>query len=111
LLFSFGETEAAYQYHAICADRWGDVYLALRNKEQTRYYVQKYNNHGIRIVGWEMPKGEGCHMDSLAVDSEGNLYAADAGEVDVFTPASPREMAGWLSIELAPHSTKVAAAP
>ena len=110
LLFTFPDTK--WNYHAMCTDRWGDVYFAARNKAMTRLYIQKYNNHGIHIVTWEIPR-EGVYgkPDCVAVDAAGNVFATDDLGVDVFAPTSEQEMDEWLSQAPPPPSGKEAVSP
>jgi len=87
MLFSFAQIHG--QYHAMCTDRWGDVYFAARNRADTLGRIDKYNNNGVLVVSWVLEREGGPgYPKCLAVDNEGNVYATDNEGVDVFAPTS-----------------------
>jgi sugar lactone lactonase YvrE len=87
MLFSFAQIHG--QYHAMCTDRWGDVYFAARNRADTLGRIDKYNNNGVLVVSWVLEREGGPgYPKCLAVDNEGNVYATDNEGVDIFAPTS-----------------------
>ncbi len=86
LLFAFAESDR--KCHAMCTDRWGDVYLMARNEYGERSHIRKYNSNGIFITSWEINGKNGRKFGPLcaAVDSLGYVYVTDGVGIDIFAP-------------------------
>ncbi len=86
LLFTFAESEK--KYHAICIDRWGDIYIATRDKKVKSCQMLKYNNNGVFITEWKVNWKDGSEFwpECVAVDSLGYVYVTEHAGVDIFAP-------------------------
>jgi len=92
LLFSFAESGGAY--HAMCMDKWGDVYFAAGGRRRGGVYVDKFNNNGVHVLSIEI-QGEGrFYRSCVAVDTAGNVYAAGDKGVEILAPTSTEAVAG-----------------
>jgi DNA-binding beta-propeller fold protein YncE len=94
-LFAFAHGDppdgSAY-FHTVVGDKWGNVYLMVRNKEGYAGQIQtdtkgrkisivKYNNNGDYITGWSLSDPE--HQESWAVvDDDGLVYSLFKGKTD-----------------------------
>jgi hypothetical protein len=90
LLFSFAETDASY--HALCTDRWGNVYLAARGGGREGSYIEKYNNHGVYVLSIDIRREGKVHPVCLAVDVADRVYVTDDKGVDILAPTSIEAM-------------------
>lgn len=77
-LFEFGAArlDGPTHFHSMTLDRWGDVYLAARDKDN-RNSIVKYNNNGTFVVSWPplRPASE-WGVKAVAIDPNGTVYAA-----------------------------------
>jgi sugar lactone lactonase YvrE len=102
-LFAFAHgdpPDGSVYFHTIVGDRWGNVYLMVRNKEGGQGELQKnatgkmisiakYNNNGDHIVGWSLSEPD--HRESWSVVADdGTVYILFKGEthmgVQTFVP-------------------------
>ena len=77
-------------FHNMTGDRWGNVYVSVRNKGGYQGALQKdgkktslvkYNNNGTYVTGWGLT---GLHSESSAVvDAQGRVYCLFKGEKEV----------------------------
>lgn len=78
-------------FHAIGGDRWGNVYVTVRNlgHRPNEISVVKYNNNGDFITSWRLST-EDREVNWVRADSDGFVYAAFRGRthmgVEVFQP-------------------------
>jgi len=92
LLFTLPLIDRAY--HAMCTDRWGNVYFAVRNTITERSYIDKFNNNGVHVVSIDVSREGKAHPVCIAADGAGILYVADEKGVDVLVPTSTEAMLG-----------------
>jgi streptogramin lyase len=93
-LTAFGHGEAPdgpVHFHAIGGDRWGNVYVTVRNRgsRPNTISIKKYNNNGDFITSWRLST-EDREVNWVRVDDDGVVYAAFRGTthmgVEVFRP-------------------------
>lgn len=102
-LFAFAHgdpPDGPVYFHTIVGDKWGNVYLMVRNKEGGQGELQKdstgrmlsimkYNNNGDYITGWSLSEPD--HRESWSVVADdGTVYSLFKGEkhmgVQTFVP-------------------------
>lgn len=102
-LFAFAHgdpPDGPVYFHTVVGDKWGNVYLMVRNKEGyggqlqksttgKKISIMKYNNNGDFITAWSLSKPD--HEESWAVVADdGTVYSLFKGEkrigVQVFAP-------------------------
>ena len=93
-LFAFNHPEppdGPMYFHSIGGDRWGNVYVAVRNLGDRRAPVSvlKYNNNGDYVTGWRLSSLD-HDVNWVAVDSRDTAYVLFEGPsrvgVEVFRP-------------------------
>ncbi len=89
-------THGYYRYHAMSADRSGNVYLMARNTlRDFLISVDKYNNNGEFVTRILLPPGSGRKMGGQAavIAPSGRVYVADTHQdhagVSIFDPPRP----------------------
>ncbi len=92
LAFNYGEPpDGPLYFHSIGGDRWGNVYVAVRNQGTRRgpWDVIKYNNHGDFITGWRLTSPD-PETNWVAVDPQDAAYVLFQSKskvgVEVFRP-------------------------
>ncbi|MHC4154460.1 MAG: NHL repeat-containing protein [Planctomycetota bacterium] len=102
-LFAFAHgdpPDGPVYFHTMVGDKWGNIYLMVRNKEGGQGELQKrtagklisimkFNNNGDHITGWSL--GEPDHRESWSVVADnGTVYSLFKGEthmgVQTFVP-------------------------
>jgi hypothetical protein len=89
LLFAFAANSE--RYHALCSDRWGDVYLMARHPAFGPSIV-KYNNNGAYVTRFALvrPGSAGFYPKCAVVDDKGRIYVTESDQhniaVDVLDP-------------------------
>ena len=76
--FNYGEPpDGPVHFHAIGGDRWGNVYVTVRNKGNRPNEVSliKYNNNGDFVTSWRLSRAE-REVNWVTTDREGLVYAA-----------------------------------
>ncbi|MGH9629321.1 MAG: NHL repeat-containing protein [Bryobacteraceae bacterium] len=92
LAFGFGEPpDGPVHFHAIGGDRWGNVYVTVRNlgHRPNEVSIVKYNNNGDFITSWLLSKAE-REVNWVTTDHRGLVYAVYDSKshvgVEVFQP-------------------------
>lgn len=92
LAFGHGEPpDGPVHFHAIGGDRWGNVYVTVRNlgPRPNAVSVKKYNNSGDLVTSWRLST-EDREVNWVRVAEDGTVYAAFRGDthmgVEVFRP-------------------------
>jgi len=77
-------------FHNMTGDKWGNVFVTVRNKggyqgavqkDGKRISMVKYNNNGHYVTGWSLT---GPHSESTAVvDAQGRVYCLFKGDKEV----------------------------
>ncbi|MHC4478989.1 MAG: NHL repeat-containing protein [Planctomycetota bacterium] len=95
-LFAFAHgdpPDGPVYFHTMVGDRWGNIYLMVRNKEGGQGELQrdsrgrmisimKFSNNGDYITGWSLSEPD--HRESWsAVADDGTVYALFKGETHV----------------------------
>ncbi|MHC4499864.1 MAG: NHL repeat-containing protein [Planctomycetota bacterium] len=102
-LFAFAHgdpPDGPVYFHTMVGDKWGNVYLMVRNKEGGQGELQKrtagrllsimkFNNNGDHIIGWSLSEPD--HRESWSVVADdGTVYSLFKGEthmgVQTFVP-------------------------
>lgn len=76
--FSYGEPpDGPVHFHAIGGDRWGNVYVTVRNKgdRPNEVSIIKYNNNGDMVTKWRLSKVD-HEVNWVTVDQAGLIYTA-----------------------------------
>jgi DNA-binding beta-propeller fold protein YncE len=76
--FNYGEPpDGPVHFHAIGGDRWGNVYVTVRNLGHRPNEVSliKYNNNGDLVTSWRLSQAE-REVNWVSADREGLIYAA-----------------------------------
>lgn len=76
LAFAYGEPpDGPVHFHAIGGDRWGNVYVTVRNKgdRPNEVSIMKYNNQGDLVTKWRLSK-EDHEVNWVTVDAAGLIY-------------------------------------
>jgi hypothetical protein len=76
--FGYGEPpDGPVHFHAIGGDRWGNVYITVRNKGHRPNEVSliKYNNNGDFVTSWRLSDAE-REVNWVTTDQRGLVYAA-----------------------------------
>ncbi len=73
--FAVPEKDQFTHAHAINGDRWGNVYMAARDKDN-RNAIVKYNNNGTLITYWPSPlvPVQKWGVKNALVDHDGTIY-------------------------------------
>jgi len=86
LLFAFAYADppdGPLGFHSISGDRWGNVYMTVRNR------IVKYNNNGDYITAWSLADPDDGPI-WFAIDDDGTVYCLFKGQkqmgVQVFAP-------------------------
>jgi DNA-binding beta-propeller fold protein YncE len=83
--------DGSVHFHAIGGDRWGNVYVTVRNlgRRPNEVSIVKYNNNGDFVTSWRLST-EDREVNWVRTDSKGFVYAAFRGRthmgVEVFQP-------------------------
>jgi sugar lactone lactonase YvrE len=90
--FGYGvPPDGPVHFHAIGGDRWGNVYVTVRNLGQRANEVSivKYNNNGDFVTSWRLSKPE-REVNWVTTDDRGLVYAAYDSKthvgIEVFQP-------------------------
>lgn len=86
-LTAFGPGEppdGPVHFHAISGDRWGNVYVTVRNlgTRPNAVSVRKYNNNGDLITSWSLSR-EDREVNWVRADKGGVVYAAFQSDTDM----------------------------
>ncbi len=88
--FCYGEPpDGPVHFHAIGGDRWGNVYVTVRNRghRPNEVSVIKYNNNGDLVTRWRLST-EDREINWVTADDVGLIYAVFTGKshigVEVF---------------------------
>jgi len=76
--FNYGDPpDGPVHFHAIGGDRWGNVYVTVRNKGHRPNEVSliKYNNNGDFVTSWGLSQVE-REVNWVSADQHGLVYAA-----------------------------------
>jgi sugar lactone lactonase YvrE len=76
--FNYGEPpDGPVHFHAIGGDRWGNVYVTVRNLGHRPNEVSliKYNNNGDFVTSWRLSEAE-REVNWVSADQQGLVYAA-----------------------------------
>jgi sugar lactone lactonase YvrE len=76
--FNYGDPpDGPVHFHAIGGDRWGNVYVTVRNKGHRPNEVSliKYNNNGDFVTSWRLSQVE-REVNWVSADRRGFVYAA-----------------------------------
>jgi sugar lactone lactonase YvrE len=93
-LSAFGPGEppdGPVHFHAIGGDRWGNVYVTVRNlgPRPNTVSVKKYSNNGDFVTSWRLST-EDREVNWVRVADDGTVYAAFRGDthmgIEVFRP-------------------------
>jgi hypothetical protein len=79
--FNYGEPpDGPVHFHAIGGDRWGNVYVTVRNLGHLPNEISliKYNNNGDFVTSWRLSRAE-REVNWVTTDREGLVYAAFGG--------------------------------
>ena len=76
--FNYGEPpDGPVHFHAIGGDRWGNVYVTVRNLGHRPNAISliKYNNNGDFVTSWRLSEAD-REVNWVSTDREGLVYAA-----------------------------------
>ena len=90
--FGYGEPpDGPIHFHAIGGDRWGNVYVTVRNlgRRTNEVSIIKYNNNGDFVTSWRLSTPD-REVNWVTADDRGLVYAVYDGRthvgVEVFQP-------------------------
>jgi sugar lactone lactonase YvrE len=75
--FGFGEPpDGPVHFHAIGGDRWGNVYVTVRNRghRPNEVSIVKYNNNGDFVTSWRLSTAD-HEVNWVTTDDRGLVYA------------------------------------
>ncbi len=83
--FGYGEPpDGPVHFHAMGGDRWGNVYVTVRNRghRPNEVSIIKYNNNGDFVTSWRLSNAD-HEVNWVTTDERGLVYAAYGGKSQV----------------------------